>query len=310
MRDFIIMADATCELNEELQAKYGIKVIPSHIVLPDGTDIPSFHEWKEYSRDEFYNALKKAPNAYKTAPPNVAEFAAAFEEAILQGKDILLLTISSGISGTYNFSLQAKKLVEEKYPDAKICCVDSLRFGPAFGLIAMHASMLKEAGRTFGEIVEYVEANKNRFHQAGWLDDLSFVASKGRMTHAKAFMGTLVGVKPIGEFDYNGLTTMIGKAKGAKSAYAALMHYISKTIENPEDQIIMIAHTNRYQQAVAYKQMIEEKFHPRAVYINDVFPMSGVSIGPGLMAAYYMGTPISEGLSKEREILNDFLNQG
>jgi len=310
MHDFIIMTDATCELNEAILKEYDITVVPSHIILPGGKDIPSFHEWKEFKREEFYSELKKNPNGYSTSPPNVEEFAAAFEQAVSQGKDVLLMTISSGISGTYNFALQAKKLVEEKYPDAKICCVDTLRFGPGFGLIAVHASLLKKEGKSFDEIVEYVENNKNRFHQAGWLDDLSFVASKGRMTHARAFLGTLVGVKPIGEFDYNGLTTMIGKAKGTKSAYAALIHYIGQTIENPEDQIIFIAQTNRYPQAEIFKQMIEENFHPKAVIINDVFPMSGISIGPGLMAAYYMGKPISEGLTEERAILERFTSEG
>ncbi len=308
MRDFVIMADATCELSLDIQKKYDITVVPSHIILPDGTEMSSFHEWKEFTREEFYSKLKKDPNGYSTSPPNVEEFAAAMEKELTQGKDILLLTISSGISGTYNFSLLAKKIVEEKYPEAKICCIDSLRFGPGFGLISIYASLLKKQGKTLDEIVEYVEANKNRFHQAGWLDDLSFVAKKGRMTHAKAFLGTIAGVKPIGEFDYNGLTTVIGKAKGAKSAYAALIHYIGQTIENPEDQIIVIAHTNCYTQALTYKKLIEENFHPKEVFINDVFPMSGISIGPGLMAAYYIGTPITEGLVKEKEIFNDFVN--
>ncbi|MBQ2062186.1 MAG: DegV family protein [Oscillospiraceae bacterium] len=308
MKKFVILADATCDLGEDLQQKYDIRVIPGHITLPDKTDIPSFLKWERYTREQFYAELKKNPTSFTTAPANVQEFANAYEEIVADGTQLLVMTISSGISGTYNFACQAKKLVVEKYPDAKITCVDSLRFGPGFGLMAVYASILRDEGRTMEEVAAWLEENKNRFHQAGWLDDLSFVAKQGRLTHAKAFLGTLAGVKPIGEFDYNGMTTVIGKAKGAKAAYAALLQYIDQTIENPAEQIIFVAHTNRYPQAVEFQRMIQERFQPKEVCIKDVFPSCGINIGPGLMAAYYVGKPISADLSEERAILDKALN--
>ena len=152
-----------------------------------------------------------------------------------------------------------------------------------------------------------IDENKNKIHQCGWLDDLSFVAKKGRLTHSKAFFGKLAGVKPIGEFDYNGLTTVIGKVKGAKKAYSVLLNYLENTIENPSEQTIFIAQTNRYTQAVKYKEMIEERFKPKEVVIVDVFPFCGVNVGPGLMAAYYVGKPISKGLDQEKELIQKLI---
>ena len=306
--DYVIMADATCDLSEQMQEQYGIVIVPSHINLPDGRCIPSFLKWEEFDRDEFYANLKNNPTGYTTAPPNVEEFAAVFTEYAKQGKDILLITISSGISGTYDFAQAAKKQVTEEYPGANIRIIDTLRFGPGHGLIAVYAAIMRGEGKSMDEVANYIEENRSRFHQAGWLDDLSFVAKKGRITHAKAFFGTLAGVKPLGEFDYNGLTTVIGKVKGAKAAYQALINYMENTIEEPEKQIIFIAQTSRYPQAEIYKKMIEERFHPKAVVINDVFPMCGINIGPGLMAAYYYGKPISKDLSEERAILDSFIN--
>ncbi len=304
MKDFVIIADGTCDLKEEFRRQYEIEIIPGHIKLPDGSEIEAYLDWNTTSRDEFYADLKKNPNGYSTSPANVAQFAAKFAELIEKGETrILVMTISSGISGAFNFARKAREETLEKYPDAKIVCIDSLRFGPGFGLMAVKASELRAAGKTLEETAEWLEENKNRFHQAGWLDDLSFVAKKGRITHPKAFFGTLAGVKPIGEFDYNGLTTVLGKVKGAKNAYPVLLAYIEETIEHPEDQIIFIAQTNRLPQAEEYKKMIEERFHPKAVYINDVFPSCGINIGPGLMAAYYVGKPISKDLSEERAIL-------
>ena len=310
MKSFVILADATCDLSEEFQREYDIGVIPGHIALPDGTEIPAFLKWEKYSREDFYASLKKNPNGYSTSPANVAEFSAAMEPYAAENVGVLLLTISSGISGAFSFASQAREELLQKYPSAEIRIVDSMRFGPGFGLMAVWASMLRAQGKTLAETTQWLEDNKNRFHQAGWLDDLSFVAKKGRITQPKAFFGTLAGVKPIGEFDYNGLTTILGKVKGAKTAYSVLLGYMEATIENPEDQIIFIAQTNRLPQAMEYKKMIEEKFHPKAVFINDVFPSCGINIGPGLMAAYYMGKPISKDLSEERALFDKLTSEG
>lgn len=309
MRDFVIITDTTCDLKEEFQKEYDIIVIPGHLCLPDKGEVLSFLNWDSISREEFYDSLKKNPEAYTTSPANVEELSAAFERYAKEGKDILSLSISSGISGAYGFSLSAKERVQKEYPDITIECNDTLRFGPAIGLMAIYASIMRKEGKDIKEVAEYLEENKNCFHQAGWLDDLSFVAKKGRITHASAFFGQLVGIKPIGEFDYNGLTTVIGKVKSAKTAYAALINYIRETIVNPEEQIIFIAQTNRMKQAEEYKKLIEDAFHPKAIYINDVFPSCGINIGPGLMAAYYIGKPISRDLETEKKILADFNNQ-
>lgn len=310
MKPFVILADATCDLGEAFQKEYDIGVIPGHITLPDKTEIPSFLKWEKYSREEFYASLKKNPTSYSTSPANIAEFSAAMEPYAAQGTGILLMTISSGISGAYGFACQAREELLAKYPQTEIFCVDSMRFGPGFGLMAVYASKLRAEGKTLSETANWLEENKNRFHQAGWLDDLSFVAKKGRISQPKAFFGTLAGVKPIGEFDYNGLTTVLGKIKGAKAAYAFLLRYIEATIEQPEEQIIFIAQTSRLPQAEEYKKLIEERFHPKAVFINDVFPACGINIGPGLMAAYYIGKPISEDLSKERALFEKFTEEG
>lgn len=308
MKNYAIIADATCDLSKEFREKYDIEVVDGHFVMPGGKEHKSICEWTEFTREEFYSMLKKAPNDFTTSPPNVAAFCEVFEKHAKAGDGVLAISISSGISGTYNFMLKAKEEVLEKYPNAEIEIVDSMRFGPGFGLLTIMASDLRKDGKTLTEVKDYLEENKNRIHQAGWLDDLSFVAKKGRLTHAKAFFGTLAGVKPMGEFDYNGLTTVIGKFKGEKAAYEGCLKYIEKTIIDPEDKIILIATTNRRKQAEIYKDMITERFHPKEIYVCDVFPSCGINVGPGLMAAYYIGTHISEGLVSERAIINDIIN--
>ena len=288
MKNYVIIADGTCDLNEDMLREFGIKPVLGHIHLPDGSEISQFLSWKDYTREDFYNKLKKNPNGYSTSPANPDMFDAVFREYAAQGVDMLVLTISGAMSGTYGFACKGRE--------------------QTFGLMAVRAAQLKAEGKSLAEVTQWLEDNKCRFHQAGWLDDLSFVAKKGRVNHAAALMGTIVGIKPIGEFDYNGMTTVLGKAKGAKKAYAVLLKYIAATIENPQEQMIFIAQTNRLAQAEQYKKMIEETIRPKEVRIVDVFPGSGINVGPGLMAAYYCGKPISKDLSEEKELINRFLN--
>lgn len=311
MSKFAIICDVTCDLNKELQEKYNIRALDAHYKTPDGVEHTANCHWE--SQEEaiaFYHDLKKNPNGYTTAPISPAEVKVVFEEYVANGvTEILCITISTGLSGTFNFFNAAKDEVVAAHPEMNIKVVDSLRYSTALGAIAIKASQLRDEGKSLEEVYAWVEENKNCYHQMGWLDDLSFLAKKGRLNNFKAFMGQLVGVKPLGEINHNGLTTVIGKAKGAKNAYAAILAYMEKTIVDPEHQIIYIAQTNRISFANEFKVMVEEKFHPAEIIMTDVHAMNGINIGPGLMAAYYFGKPTSEDLSEETAIMSAILGK-
>ncbi len=313
--NFAIVCDVTCDLNADLRAEYGIEYVAGTVTFPDNKEETSFLDWSECksipncTSEAFYALLKKDPNAVKSSPPNIELLSSVYEKYVKDGVPVLSISISSALSGTYAFMCAAKKQVLEKYPDAKIEVVDSKRYAGGMGLLCIHASMLRKEGKSFEEVASWIENNKNRFHQSGWLDDLFFLAKKGRMTNAKAFFGNLVGIKPMGEFDSNGLTTVIGKIKGEKNAYNVCLQYMEELGENLKDQIILVAQSNRPKQAAIYKQMIEEKFSPKAVYICDVFPPTGINVGPGLMTAFFMGKPLSDDLSEEKALLQKLIQK-
>ncbi len=310
MSNFAIVADATCDLDEQFQKKYDVRVIPGHLRLPDGNEISIMPGWVDTTGEAFYKTLKKDPNSYSTSPANVSEFERVFEEYAGKNIPLLAMSISSGISGANGFMLMARKNVLTRHPNAKIYCVDTLRYGPGFGLMVVRASQLRAEGKSLEETAKFLEENRSCFRQSGWLDDLNFVASKGRINHAQAFFGTLAGIKPIGELDANGLTTVLVKVKGAKTAYRVMLEYMEKTIVDPENQTILISHSDRLKQAVEYKAMIEEKFKPKEVIITELYPLCGANIGPGLMAAYYFGTPTSKDLEEEKKIMEDIVSKG
>ena len=307
MNNFEIICDVCCDLNQELRDKYNIKYVPCHYTTPSGEKKDSYCDWDHVNADEFYKDLKKNPNGYSTSPASPLEFQEAFENVLKEGKDVLAMSISTGLSGTYAFMCEAKEAIKDKYPDRKIYVCDTLRYSTGFGLMAVYASIKRNEGASIDETFSYLEENKNRFHQMGFLDDLSFVAKKGRISKPKAFMGQLVGIKPFGEFSPNGLTTVLGQTRGDKNAIKGIVEYMKKTIENPENQLIFIASTNRDKQANMLKEEIVKTFNPKEVIITKVYVQDAINIGPGLMCAYYYGKKISDNLEIERGYVQEIL---
>jgi fatty acid-binding protein DegV len=116
----------------------------------------------------------------------------------------------------------------------------------------------------------------------------------------------MLGVKPMGDFGPEGMVTVLGKATGIEKALKVTVEYIKKTIKSEKEQIILVAHTARRKQAQTLAQLIEEKIKPKEVMVCNIYPMSGINAGPGIVAAFYYGTEITD-LAYEKQILNEII---
>jgi DegV family protein with EDD domain len=173
----------------------------------------------------------------------------------------------------------------------------------AFGLLTIHAHLLQNEGKTFDEVVEWLEQNKSRVHQMGPIDDLIFVARRGRLTMGKAIMGSFAGVKPMGDCNVEGYTTVLTKVKGIGKALELTAMYLKETAVDIENQIVLIAHSDRELYANTLKTKIEEIVSPKEIWITDVHSACGANVGPGMVGVYYLGDPISNDLAAEKEII-------
>ncbi len=309
MKDFVILADLTCDLSKELRKDFAVSdYIKGHITI-DGQEMLTQLNWDLISRDEFYQKLGDKKVKITTAPPNLEEYCEIFTKYVTEGYGILSMSISSKISGTYDFSCVAANRVREAHPEAEIYCFDSFRMSGAFGLLVAHAHRLKNEGKTMQEVVDWLEENKIRVHQMGPIDDLMYVARRGRITMGKAIMGSFAGVKPMGDCNADGYTTVLTKAKGIKKALDITVKYVKKTADDIENQFVIISHSDRELYAKTLKEMIEKELNPKKVYLSDVFSGCGANIGPGMIGIYYLGAPISEDLSAEREAMNKILGK-
>ena len=309
MEKYIILADVTCDLTEEMREYFGVKdYIPGHINLGDGREEVTELEWNFMSSKEFYKALSDKNSKISTAPPNLEEYYEKFEHYIKEGYAVLSMSISGEISVTYDFSTMAAKRIKENYPDAKIYCLDTARLSGAFGLLVCYAHEMKKDGKTFEEVIAWLEENKAKVHQMGPIDDLLFVARRGRVTMGAAVMGTIVGIKPLGDFNDRGYTTVLTKVKGINKALSTTIDYVKETAVEIQNQYVFISHTDREIYALDLKERIEKELGPKKVFVTEAFAASGTNIGPGMIGVYYMGESISEGLEKEKEAMNRVLS--
>ena len=307
MNNYAVICDVNCDLGDELRERFGVDgYIKGHLILPGDIDAPSKLSWDEIEPEAFFTALKSRKHEYKTSPASTEEMVAFLEPYLSDGKDLLVLNISSKMSAAYNLMINAQKILQEKFPERKVIVIDSRKYSVALGLLVMKACELRAQGLSIEENAARLEEIKATIHQMGTVDDLFYIASKGRITNSKAFFGTLVGIKPMGDFDSDGMVTVLAKAKGFDKAYKMIIEYIKKTIINPEEQIIIVAQTMREKQAKILVELIKEHIKPKEVILSDIYPANGVNIGPGLMGTYYFGTPISD-LAYEKEVMNSIV---
>lgn len=308
MEKYIILADVTCDLSPEIREYFQIPdYIKGHIHFSDGRDFETTLDWSNISREDFYSALSNKKLEVSTAPASPEEYYLTFKKYAEEGYKILSVSISSKISSTYNVACGAAKRVRQELPGAEIYCLDSYKMSGAMGLLVIYAHILKNEGKSYQEVIDYLEANKHKVHMMGPIDDLIFVARRGRITMGKAIMGSFAGVKPMGDCNRDGYVSVLGKVKGISKALDTTIAYVRRMATDIQDQYILISHSNRAAYAEKLRELAEG-LGAKKVLVSDVFSGCGTNIGPGMVAIYFLGNEISEELTAEKAAMNTILN--
>lgn len=303
---FVIIPDASCALTKDLRERFHIPAyVKAKVMFPDGTEHDADLDWEEISADEYFRSMAEDKAIYKSGMGSIENSIATYEQFLKEGQDVLAVSLSSGLSGNYGLAVKACEALKEKYPERKIIVVDSKRYSGVIAAMIAKADELKQEGKTIEEVAEWLENNRNRYHQMGPMDDLNFLCRTGRINNFKAFFGTLVGVNSLGDFNPNGLTDVLGKAKGKPKAIAATIEYVKRTIEEPENQIVFIAHSYRAETAEELRRRVEEELHPKEIIMARIDMSCGANVGPGMAAVFYYGKEISPDLAEEKKIMEE-----
>ena len=292
MGDFILSCCSTADLSAEHFKEREISYICFHYSM-NGQEYAD-DLGKSMSFDDFYGKMADGAET-KTSQVNAGEYMEYFRGFLEQGKDILHLCLSSGISGALNSAMTAQAELQEEFPDRKIYIVDSLAASSGFGLLMDKLADLRDAGKNIDEIRDWVEDNKLRLNHWFFSTDLTFYVKGGRISKVSGWFGTALDICPLLNVDRAGKLIPRMKLRGKKKVIREIIKKMGEYAEDGADysQKVYISHSDCYEDARKVADMVEERFPKMKgkVLINSIGTKIGSHTGPGTVALFFWGTP-------------------
>lgn len=290
MSDYIISCCSTADLTKEHFEKRDIHYICFHYEL-DGVQYPD-DLGQSMPFDKFYQSMTDGADT-KTSQINADEFEAYFEPFLQQGKDILHLCLSSGITGVFNSANIAKDMLEEKYPDRKIYIVDSLAASSGFGLLMDKLADLREEGKSIDEVYEWAQANRLKLQHWFFSTDLTFFVKGGRVSKTSGFVGNMLNICPLLNVNVDGKLIPRFKIRTKRKVIEAIVNQMEQNAENGLNYNgkCYISQSACYEDARAVADLVEARFPnlDGKVLINDIGTTIGSHTGPGTVALFFWG---------------------
>lgn len=257
----------------------------------DGTEYPD-DMGVTMSSEELFDRMRKGAET-KTSQVSVTEYIRHFEPLLREGKDILHVTLSSGLTGTYNSACLAKAKLAEQYPERKIYIVDSLGASSGYGLLMETLADQQDAGKTIDELYAWAEENKLRLHHWFFSTDLSFYIRGGRISKAAGLVGTMLNICPLLNMDQEGHLTPREKIRGKKRVLNRIVEQMEQHAEGGTAYRgkCYLCHSLCEEDARAVAALVKERF-PQMDGEVEIFPIGttiGSHTGPGTVALFFWG---------------------
>jgi DegV family protein with EDD domain len=286
MRDYVITTDDNSDLPQEFFEEHGVGCAYFSYYIDDnhytyGNFLPV---------KEFYDRMRNG-SLPTTAQVNPEDVRNLMEPYLKDGKDVLHISFSSGLSGSCNSAHIAAQELKEEYPEREIMVVDSLGASLGEGLLVYLAQMKKEAGEDMESVAKWAEENRNHMVHLFTVDDLHHLHRGGRVSKTTAVVGSMLNIKPVLHVDEEGKLVAIGKVRGRKKALLELVKLMDEQIGSYKDSCdtIFISHGDCQEDAEFVVNKIKEKYNLKTVVMNYVGATIGAHSGPGTVALFFVG---------------------
>ena len=283
MNEFVIYTDSSSDLPKSLADALGVKLISLEVNMEGDLKLND-----EIDIKEFY-AYLRAKHGAKTSAINIDRFTEVFEAELKEGRDVLYIAFSSGLSATYMQAVNAAEDLAEKYTDAKVVVVDSLCASLGQGLLVKLAADKKNSGANIEAVAAFVEETKHNLAHWFTVEDLFFLKRGGRVSAATAVVGTMLQIKPVLHVDDDGKLVSVDKARGRQGSLKALFDKMKESAIDPADQTVFISHGDCYDDAKKLADMITAELGVKDILISEIGPVIGAHSGPGTVALFFLG---------------------
>lgn len=290
MSDYVISCCSTADLSKEHFEARNINYICFHYEL-DGVSYPD-DLGQSIPFDEFYRRLSEGSTA-KTSQVNIAEYLDYFEGFLSKGLDVLHVSLSSGISGSFGSAQSAALIARERYPERKLYVVDSLGASSGYGLIMDKLADLRDGGMDIDELYNWVFAHRLNLHHWFFSTDLTFYVKGGRISKAAGVFGGVLGICPLLNMDNEGRLIPRAKIRTKKRVINEIVDRMEKYAENGLDYSgkCYISMSACYEDARKVADLVEQRFPKLSgrVEINNIGTTIGSHTGPGTVALFFWG---------------------
>lgn len=288
MRDYVITTDATADLPAGMLNDLGIDVVAMPYVMGDteyGID-------KTQSYEDFYSAMK-AGAMPTTSQASLESAENIFSKHAEQGKDILHISFSSGMSGSFSGVSLVAKQIEEKY-GINVKVIDSLSGAGGEGLLVYYSAKLKNQGKSIEETADWLENNKLYVNHLFVVEDLAHLRRGGRVSKIEALLGGILGIKPVLKLSDEGRIVPVAKARGMRRAVENMIEAAENSFAADKNDFILVSHGHNEEAAELLGKTLSEKFGAEVKY-SYVSYLVGAHAGPGCLAVFFVGKNKSRG---------------
>lgn len=289
MRDFVIFTDSTSDLNRETREEYGIRYVAMNYSI-DEVEYEASLDWESHSPKEYYDLMRSGKRVFTTQVPQTVYYD-AFKSVVEQGKDIVYIACSSALSASVKTAKVVAKELMTEFPEAKICCVDSLISSLGQGFLVIEAAKKRAEGLSAADTAKYIESIRLCVNQCGTVESLEYLRRAGRIKASKAFFGNLFGVKPLVISDRTGQNYAYRKVKGITAARMAIAEDI-KAAANGNYGTLYLSHADCEEEVLKLRDVILSIAPFENVVIDVIRPIVGASVGPGTVIAFCFGTEV------------------
>ena len=290
MSDFILSCCSTADMPKSFFEERNVAYVCFHFNM-DGKDYPD-NLGESMPFPEFYKRIEEGAQP-TTSQVNVDEFTNFFEPFLKEGKDILHVSLSSGLSGSFNSASIAARDLMEKYPERTIKVVDSLGASSGFGVLMTYLADLRDEGKSLTEVYDWAEKNKLRVHHWFFSTDLTSYKRGGRISATSAMVGTLLGICPLLNMDNEGHLIPRKKIRTKKKVIEELVNMMKEHVEDGPDYkgYCYISNSACEEDAEKVRDLVEA-YCPNLkgkVLINSIGTVIGSHTGPGTVALFFLG---------------------
>ena len=290
MQKYVISCCSTADLKKAHFEKRNIKYICFHYEINAKQYQDDFG--KSIPLPEFYESMRNGAET-KTSQVSIGEFESYFEKFLKEGFDILHVCLSSGISGVFNAANVARNNLISKYPERKICVVDSMAASSGYGLLMDMVADLRDSGMDIENLESWINENKLKIQHWFFVTDLSYLVKGGRISKFSGFLGGILNICPLINIDNNGKLVPRFKVRGKPKVIKKIVEQMEIYAENGlnYDGKCYISHSACLPDAKAVADLVEQKFKnlEGKVEINDIGTTIGSHTGPGTVALFFLG---------------------